>query len=163
MEHEKILYVEKCLKDASSVTPTATLTLPFELRQKSRQRVQLDEGAEVGLFLPRSLILQDGDVLEAENGLLIAVKAAPELISIARTQNVLLLLRACYHLGNRHVPIQIAANHVIYRHDPALDELMHGFGLTVTRETAKFEPEAQVEQPGESRLSEHVTRAGTPR
>jgi len=123
------------------IQPQAQLTLPFDLRQKSRQLARLDSGEEVGLFLPRGTILMDGDLLQANNGMVIIVKAAPEKISVATTQDSLLWARACYHLGNRHVPLQISNLQVAYLHDHVLDEMVKGLGLEVSTTIAPFEPE----------------------
>jgi urease accessory protein len=121
---------------------TTTLTLPFESRQKSRLRATLDDGTEVGLFLERGTVLRDGDVLRADNGTLVAVRAAPEDVSIAYTNDEHLLARACYHLGNRHVPLQIGHGWLRYQHDHVLDDMVAQLGLTVKFERAAFEPEA---------------------
>ncbi|MEZ5584522.1 MAG: urease accessory protein UreE [Candidatus Competibacteraceae bacterium] len=119
----------------------ATLTLPFELRQKSRLLANLDDGREVRLFLPRGTVLRQDDLLRARNGLVVRVQAALEDLSGAHTEDPLRLARACYHLGNRHVPVQIGAGWVHYLHDHVLDNLVQALGLTVMRERAPFEPE----------------------
>jgi len=142
MENEHIPYIEKLLDADSSARPTTHLTLPFELRQKSRQRVTLDNGEEVGLFLARGTVLRNGDLLEAENGLVVEVKAAPETLSVAHTADRHMMLRACYHLGNRHVPVQIGEDSVSYLHDHVLDDMLRGLGLEISSETAPFEPES---------------------
>jgi urease accessory protein len=117
------------------------LTLPFGERSRSRLRAVLDDGEEAGLFLERGTILRGGDLLLAEDGRVIEVQAAAESVSTVRTENHLLLARACYHLGNRHVPLQIGANWLRYQHDHVLDDMLRGFGLTITIELAPFEPE----------------------
>ncbi len=119
-----------------------TLTLPFELRQKSRLRTWLDNGADVGLFLPRGTVLRGGDRLRTTTGLVIEVRAAPESVSTARTDDARLLARAAYHLGNRHVPLQIDANWLRYLHDHVLDRMVRELGLDIICEQAPFEPEA---------------------
>jgi urease accessory protein len=136
-----MLKITKLVQNKNQIQPQAQLTLPFDLRQKSRQLARLDSGEEVGLFLPRGTILKDGDLVEADNGLVIIVKAAPEKISVATTQDTLLWARACYHLGNRHVPLQISNLRVAYLHDHVLDEMVKGLGLEVTITIAPFEPE----------------------
>ena len=122
--------------------PQAKLTLPFELRQKSRLRAVLDSGDEVGLFLPRGTVLRQGDLLQTTNGLVVQVIAALEFVSIATAANPLLLARACYHLGNRHVALQIGADWLRYLHDHVLDRMVGELGLTVVCTQAPFEPEA---------------------
>ncbi|MEZ5534578.1 MAG: urease accessory protein UreE [Thiolinea sp.] len=117
------------------------LTLPYERRIISRQRVTLDDGTDAGLFLPRGTVLHEGDYLQAETGEVVLVKAAAEQVSSLYCDDPLLLARACYHLGNRHVPLQITQGMIRYQHDHVLDEMLHGLGLHVTVEQASFEPE----------------------
>ena len=134
--------------ETTTATRTATdsnkvsLTLPFELRQKSRLRTRLDNDEEVGLMLPRGTILRQGDILKADNGLLIEINAAAEQVSTASSADALLLARACYHLGNRHVALQIGSNWVRYLHDHVLDEMVLKLGLELNTEQAPFAPEA---------------------
>lgn len=118
-----------------------TLTLPYDLRQRSRQRVRLDSGKEAAVFLPPGTALEDGDRLLAADGSSVLVSAAKEAVSTAYTGDPLRLARACYHLGNRHVPLQIGAGWVRYQPDHVLDELVLGLGLSVTRDVVGFEPE----------------------
>lgn len=119
-----------------------TLTLPYELRQKSRLRAMLDNGEEVGLLLPRGTVLRGGDCLKAESGAVILVQAAEEVVSTVAEQDPTQFARACYHLGNRHVPLQIGDCWLRYLHDHVLDEMLRGLGLEVNCERAPFEPEA---------------------
>lgn len=119
----------------------ATLTLPFELRQKSRLKAKLDDGTEVGLILSRGDLLRGGDFLRAENNLLVKIIAADESVSTVTHKDPLMLLRACYHLGNRHVPLQISETWIRYTHDHVLDDMVKGLGLNVICENAPFEPE----------------------
>ncbi|MFZ1640934.1 MAG: urease accessory protein UreE [Candidatus Contendobacter sp.] len=120
----------------------ATLTLPFDLRCKSRLRTRLDSGEEVGLFLPRGTVLRHGDRLRATGGLVVEVRAAPETVSTARADDPLLLARAAYHLGNRHVALQLGPGWLRYPHDHVLDGMVQELGLAVICEQAPFEPEA---------------------
>ena len=129
-------------KLSHGVDSQATLTLPFELRQKSRLRTSLDDGREVGLMLPRGEILRGGDCLRAENGLTIRVIAAEESVSSVSSSNSLLLQKACYHLGNRHVPLQITGDGLCYQQDHVLDQMVESLGLTVNHVMASFEPES---------------------
>lgn len=120
----------------------ATLRLPIDKRIKSRLRAELTDGREVGLFLPRGLVLRHGDLLESDEGLVVRIESAPESVSTVRSVDALLLARACYHLGNRHVPLQVEAGWIRYLHDHVLDDMVRGLGLEVTSEEAPFEPEA---------------------
>jgi urease accessory protein len=119
-----------------------TLSLPIERRIKSRIKVVLDNGEDAGLFLTRGQILRDGDLLQSTKGLVIQVRAAQETVSTIYAEDTLALTRAAYHLGNRHVPLQIAIGLVRYQHDHVLDDMIKGLGLQVTVEQAPFEPEA---------------------
>ena len=118
------------------------LVLPFQLRSKSRVRTALATGEEVGVVLERGSILRDGDLLVAGDGRIVAVVAAAERVSTVHSSDPRQLLRAAYHLGNRHVALQIGAGWVRYQHDHVLDEMVIGLGLKVSVEDAPFEPEA---------------------
>lgn len=119
-----------------------TLSLPIDKRIKSRLKVTLDDGREAGLFLPRGLILRDGDQVESDDGVVVMVCAADEHVSTVPCDDPLLLTRVAYHLGNRHVSLQVAAGFVRYQHDHVLDDMVRGLGGTVVVEQAPFEPEA---------------------
>jgi len=118
-----------------------TVTLSFELRQKSRQRVRLDSGQTAALLLPPGTVLADGDRLRASDGTTIGVCAAIETVSTARSDDPRHLARACYHLGNRHVRLEIGAGWVRYQPDHVLDDMVRALGLAVAHESARFEPE----------------------
>jgi urease accessory protein len=118
-----------------------TLTLPYDARCRSRQRVTLDDGREAGLFLERGRILRDGDRLQADSGLVVAVVAAAEPVTTVAAGDPRILARACYHLGNRHVPVQIGPGWLRYAPDHVLDHLVRGLGLDTEAEEAPFEPE----------------------
>ena len=118
------------------------LTLSFELRCKTRLRTQLDSGEEAGLFLERGIILRAGDKLLGKDGRVVEVVAAPERVIEARSDDPLLLARAAYHLGNRHVPVQVATGLLRFGQDHVLAEMVRGQGLTITETEAPFEPES---------------------
>lgn len=122
---------------------TAAVTLTFADRRRSRLPVRLEDGRAAALFLPRGTVLRDGDRLRSDQeGILVEVRAAPETLSVARTEDLHLLARAAYHLGNRHVPVQIGAGFLAYEHDHVLDDLVRQLGLVVAVEVTPFEPEA---------------------
>lgn len=128
----------------AGAAPSATLSLGFEDRRRSRQLARLDDGREVGVNVPRGTVLRDGDRLlgDAGDGPVVIVRAAPETLSVARSNDAHLLARAAYHLGNRHVPLQVAPDHLAYQHDHVLDGMVRELGLIVTTERVPFEPEA---------------------
>ena len=122
--------------------PELKLVLPFSDRAKSRLRVTFDNGEDAGLFLERGSVLRNGDLLLADDGRVVEVRAAMETVSTVRSSNTLMLARASYHLGNRHVALEIGTDWLRYQHDHVLDDMLRGFGLEVTVEQAQFEPEA---------------------
>lgn len=123
------------------LTPPLILTLPFEMRQKSRFKAVLDNGIEVGLFLSRGQVMRSGDCLRTEDGQIIHVTAANEEVSTVRHEDMFEIARCAYHLGNRHVSLQIGRGWLRYKHDHVLDEMVSGLGLEVCFELAPFEPE----------------------
>jgi urease accessory protein len=118
------------------------LVLPFDLRNKSRLRTSLADGEEAGLFLERGTVLRGGDLLLADDGRVIEIVAAQEMVSTVRVGGSGSLARAAYHLGNRHVALQIGEQWLRYQHDHVLDDMVRGLGFSVTIEEAAFEPEA---------------------
>ena len=119
----------------------ALLVLPFDVRSRSRFRARLDNGEEVGVILTRGHILRGGDRLRAQDGRIIGVAAAPETVSTAHAHDAGLLARGAYHLGNRHVALQIGPLWLRYSHDHVLDDMVRGLGFTLVVEEAPFEPE----------------------
>lgn len=129
--------------------PDDELVLPYELRRKTRQRVRLASGREAGIFLPRGSVIQNGDRLYTDEGLHVLVKAAHETLSVARVKDHLLLARIAYHLGNRHVPVKIESDRLVYLQDHLLDEMVCRLGATVSIATGPFEPEEGAYHSGE--------------
>jgi urease accessory protein len=128
-------------KITGPAVPDASVTLPLHERIKCRLRITLDDGRDAGLFLERGTTLKDGELLASDDGITVRVVAADETLSIVRSDDPLLLARACYHLGNRHMSIQIMNGELRYSHDHVLDDMLRGLGLTVSVEQAPFEPE----------------------
>lgn len=125
----------------SGEPPVARLVLPFAQRQRARQRAVLDDGTTIGIVLPRGTVLRGGDRLRAPSGEVVEVVAAPEAVSTAAA-DPWLLARGAYHLGNRHVPLEVGAGWVRYLQDHVLDAMLERLGLSVLHEYAPFEPEA---------------------
>ncbi|WP_275760783.1 urease accessory protein UreE [Ralstonia pseudosolanacearum] len=118
------------------------LVLPFLARSRSRLRATLDDGREVAVVLPRGTVMRGGDVLVAEDGTLVEVQAAPEQVLRITSDSRLVLMRAAYHLGNRHTPVQVEADALQLEADPVLEDMLVRLGVTVTHVQAPFEPEA---------------------
>jgi urease accessory protein len=116
-----------------------TLELPFDLRQKSRLRATLKSGQEVALILPRGNVMRGGDVVKTTDGREVKVVAAPEKLAHIESAE---LAKVAYHLGNRHVPVQVGATFLRIAQDHVLEELAKKLGAKVSHVTAPFEPEA---------------------
>ena len=115
------------------------LILPFEQRQKSRLRATLENGEEVALILPRGRVLRGGDRVTATDGREVEIVAAPEkLLHIESAE----LARVAYHLGNRHVPLQVGEGFLRIAEDHVLEEMARKLGARVSHVEAPFEPEA---------------------
>ena len=117
------------------------LVLPFDLRRKSRLRTSLANGTEAALFLPRGSVLRDGDLLEAEDGSLIKVESAREDVFFVTAETPYALMRAAYHLGNRHTPVELGEDFLKLEADPVLLEMLVQLGATVRKECSPFHPE----------------------
>jgi urease accessory protein len=115
------------------------VVLSFEQRQKSRLRAKLESGEEVALVLPRGNVLRGGDVVKTTDGRAIEIVAAPEkLLHIESTS----LARIAYHLGNRHVAVQIGDGFLRIAEDHVLEDMLRRLGARVSHVEAPFEPEA---------------------
>ena len=141
------------------------LRLPFEQRQKSRLRAALTSGDEVALILPRGEILRGGDLVVAADGRIIEIEAAIERVFHVVCASSIALARAAYHLGNRHVAVEVGDGFLRLVADHVLEELLTGLGATVKAIDAPFEPEAGaygVGSPGSghhAHADEHSTGA----
>lgn len=120
---------------------TMNVVLTFDERQKSRYKTVTTCGRDLGWFIERGTVLQDGDYLECKTGEIVRVIAATELVSEVKSHNPLLLTRAAYHLGNRHVPLQIGPGFLRYLRDHVLDDMVRGLDLEVLHEEHPFQPE----------------------
>lgn len=118
------------------------LILPFERRQRSRLRVTLASGGDAALMVERGTVLRGGDLLRASDGRVIRVVAADEPTLRVTAANATELARAAYHLGNRHVPLQVGDGWLRLEQDHVLQDMLIGLGASVTAEQAPFEPEA---------------------
>ena len=129
----------KIARGAYKLRIKGRLELPFEARQKSRLRTKLVSGEEVGLMLPRGEILRGGDLVTASDGRVIEVVAEPEKLLHIESDS---LPKVAYHLGNRHVPVQVGQTFLRIAEDHVLEEMLKKMGAKVSRIEAPFEPEA---------------------
>ena len=117
------------------------LELPFEARVKSRSKVTLVGGEEVALHLPRGEVLRGGDMLVASDGRVIEVHATAEKVLDITCDSAIALAKAAYHLGNRHVAVQVGEGWLRIAADHVLENMLIGLGAKVIGLQAAFEPE----------------------
>jgi urease accessory protein len=130
---------------AALVKRAATVALDWDVRQKSRFEAVDSLGRRLAVFLPRGHVVRGGDVLVAEDGSLVRVEAAPQAVLVVRApasaDGAFMLMRAAYHLGNRHVPLALRPDELRLEPDPVLADLLRRMGLEVVATQASFEPE----------------------
>jgi urease accessory protein len=131
---------------AALLKRASTVELDWDVRQKSRFEATDSAGRSIGVFLPRGAVLRGGDVLLADDGSLIQVWAAPQtVLRITHCTNhgaPFDLIRAAYHLGNRHVPIELKPDFLQIEPDHVLADMLRAMHLIVTEVSAPFEPES---------------------
>jgi len=126
----------------SDQTSLPTLTLTYDLRRKTRQLVRLNDGEEIGLLVAPGTILKDGDVLESAEGDRVRILAAAEPILFVTASDREKLTRAAYHLGNRHIPVEIGNAFLRLEADPVLKEMLQRLELSVEERKEAFNPES---------------------
>ena len=145
-----MLQVSKLIPAGKGLAPVllkraATVELDWDVRQKSRFDATDSQGRHLGIFLPRGTLVRGGDVLVAEDGSLIQVIAAPQPVLVithcSQHGSAFDLTRAAYHLGNRHVPIELQHDHLKIEPDHVLADMLRAMHLTVQEVQAPFEPE----------------------
>ena len=148
---------------ATAGEPCTSLELPFDLRQKSRFRATLASGEEASVVLPRGEILRGGDRLATRDGRIVEVVSKSESLLHIECDSPHALARAAYHLGNRHVPVQVGAGWLRIAADHVLARMLAGLGARVAAIEAPFEPEAGAyaghshgESAGGARIHEYV-------
>ena len=123
----------------------ATLELDWDTRQKSRFEATDSAGSSMGVFLPRGTVVRGGDVLVADDGSLVRVVAAPQAVlkitHCTEHGSPYDLIRAAYHLGNRHVPIELKPDHLKIEPDHVLADMLRAMHLIVVAVNEAFEPE----------------------
>jgi urease accessory protein len=146
-----MLHISKLVPQGQGLAPVllkraTQLELDWDLRQKSRFEASDSGGRQIGIFLPRGTVLRGGDVLVAEDGSLIKVIAAPQTVlritACSSHGSSFDLMRAAYHLGNRHVPIELKPDHLKIEPDHVLADMLRAMHLTVGEVHETFEPES---------------------
>jgi len=135
------------LNRRTTLAATDRVALAYDERKRSRLKVTLASGGAAGIFLERGEYLRGGDKLVSEDGdAVVEIVAAPEKLIEVTASDPLLFARAAYHLGNRHVPVQIIAEagggRLRFQTDHVLAEMARGLGCAVAETEAPFQPEA---------------------
>jgi urease accessory protein len=118
-----------------------TVTLAYDDRHRRRLRLTSDAGEDFLLDLPQASVLEDGDGLALSDGTWLAVKAAPEALLEVSAASAALLLRLAWHIGNRHLPAQLAGERILIRDDAVIAVMLEGLGARLRRLSAPFTPE----------------------
>ena len=145
-----MLQVSKIISQGAGLAPVlvkraSTVELDWDIRQKSRFDCADSLGRQLGVFLPRGTLVRGGDVLLAEDGSMVKVMAAPQAVlritACASHGTAFDLTRAAYHLGNRHVPIELKPDHLKIEPDHVLADMLRAMHLIVHEVLEAFEPE----------------------
>ena len=153
----RMLTVNKLIPQARGLAApllkrATTVQLGWDTRQKSRFDTTDSAGRALAVFLPRGTTVRGGDVLVVEDGSLVQVQAAPQPVLVVRhcTEHGTPsdLLRAAYHLGNRHVPVELKPEHLKIEPDHVLAALLRRMHLIVSEENVGFEPEGGAYEGG---------------
>ncbi len=129
--------------------------LSFDDRKRGRLKVTSVAGNEIGIQIERGQVLRDGTWLSSADGELLQVLALPEDVTTAYVDDATLFARGCYHLGNRHVPLQVGEGFLRYQRDYVLDDMLKGLGIEPLHEAAIFEPENGAYAPGTGHSHHH--------
>ncbi|MEB3767771.1 urease accessory protein UreE [Acinetobacter sp. MD2] len=135
------IYTQR-LDEIASNQHFETVALTFDTRQKSRFRATLANGTDIGADLPRTGILRSGSFIATREGDILRVDAKPEQLMQVTAKTDFELLKAAYHLGNRHVPLMLTPTALYFEPDHVLAEMVEGLGLNVTQVQHAFEPES---------------------
>jgi urease accessory protein len=129
-------------RDVKVADITGTVCLPFDLRSRSRLRAMLSTGEDVAIVLPRGSVMKNGAIVAtADRMLVVQVIAAPEELLEVQADDAFGLLRAAYHLGNRHVQLQVLPDCLRLPYDYVLAEMVVKMGAKATKIIAPFDPE----------------------
>lgn len=122
--------------------PDIILPLTAEQRQKTRQRIESDNGQIIHFQLPRGTHIHPQNYFQNDTQTItLQVVAKAETIITVRATEPLQLLKAAYHLGNRHVPLEVQTDYLRFAPDHVLEEMLQKLGVTLTKEAVPFFPE----------------------
>ena len=166
-----MISISKIIPQGAGLAPVlikraSTIELDWDTRQKSRFNAADSDGKQLGVFLPRGTLVRGGDVLIAEDGSMVKVIAAPQTVlritACTAHGSPFDLTRAAYHLGNRHVPIELKPDHLKIEPDHVLADLLRAMHLIVHEVSEAFEPEGGAYQAGAHSHSHAEVKAVIP-
>ena len=171
-----MLQISKIIVQGKGLAPVlvkraSTIELDWDIRQKSRFDATDSLGRKFGVFLPRGTLVRGGDVLVAEDGSMVKVLAAPQAVlritHCSSHGTPFDLTRAAYHLGNRHVPIELKPDHLKIEPDHVLADMLRAMHLIVAEVNEAFEPEggaysAETHSFGQAHGHSHAHQAASP-
>jgi urease accessory protein len=158
-----LLIANKLIPQGQGLSPVllrraATVALDWDTRQRSRFEMMDSDGRRVAAVLPRGAIVRGGDVLVVEDGSLVRVIAARQALLVVHARrhgDPFDLMRAAYHLGNRHVSLELQADHLKIEPDHVLAQMLEQMQLAVHPIDAPFEPESGAYAIGNSHHHSH--------
>jgi len=137
--------------DDAALRRAVRLRLPYDERVKSRLAKVLPDGTALAVLLPRGTVMREGTVLTGDEGAIAIVEAEAQPLARIGSAHPLQLMRAVYHLANRHVPAQLATGHVLIERDPVLERMLLSFDVQIEHVDLPFDPE-----PGAFASRSHV-------
>lgn len=144
MNGERVLTIrwhlprEACEFDSAPAEP---LALSFDIRKRSRQRLELPDGRILAIALAPGTVLRPGDRLDTHDGIRFTIRAADEPVLHITADSTHALMRAAYHLGNRHIPVEVGDGYLAIEPDPVLDAMLQQLGVATHHRNAPFAPE----------------------
>jgi len=133
--------VVRVLADSGDRAPIDSVIVSSDMRRMQTARLTGVKGTPIGIMLPEPVLLRNGDLLELDDGSLVDVVAEPDALIEVRGNDLTHLAQLAWHLGDRHVPVQVLANRLRMRRDAALEALLKSLGGRLTAIEAPFDPE----------------------
>jgi urease accessory protein len=132
------------IKPAGAWNETSAVDrIALDAHERHRRRIVLttERGTRILLDLPQAIALRDGDGLLLDDGAIVRVAGRPESLLEITAANSSELARLAWHIGNRHIDVQIASDRLRIRCDHVIEDMLRGLGARVTPIEAPFEPE----------------------
>lgn len=127
---------------AWDAAPVDRVLIDFDRRHRRRIQLVTEGGEALLLDLPQAVRLRDGDGLVLDDGRIVRVEARAEALLDIHAHDAAGLVRIAWHLGNRHLPVQLLGSHIRIRADHVIAEMVRGLGGHVLEMDAPFDPEA---------------------